>query len=112
MQTKDMPHGTVGFRFARALLDGECDKVHSMLSTDLKLEYLAQQLKQAFEKMISRSHPVNLPDVEVMDNGESGDLWLDDRAWPYLAIWTESVTATARPFGTEHLIVGLIWGRS
>ena len=112
MKTKDMPHGVVSLKFARALLEGDYDKAHCMLSAELQLEYSVMQLKKRFEHMMSIANPVDFPDdVEVMDNSELGNPSFDDEGWAYVAIWTEAVTVTVKPFGPEYFITELIWGR-
>lgn len=55
--------------------------------------------------------PAELPDVEVLDNTSLGETSLDAEGWAYVAIWTEAVTITAKPFGSDYLITELIWGR-
>jgi hypothetical protein len=79
---------------------------------NLKLEYPVPTLTQSFEQMIRRAHsPAELPGVEVLDNSFLGDASLDSEGWAYVAIWSEAVTITARPYGPDYLITELIWGR-
>ncbi len=112
MKTKDMPHGIVAFNFAEALLKGEFDKAHDMLSADLKHEYPVSHLKSSFEEMMSIADEFpDVPAVEVMDNTELHNPSLDGEGWAYVAIWTEAVTVTVKPLGQELLITELIWGR-
>jgi len=112
MGTKDTPQGIVGFKFAQALLSRDYDTARAMLSAELELEYPVPVLKQRFEEMISNAHPPSeLPDVEVMDNSGLGDASLDAEGLAYVAIWSEAVTITVKPFGADYLITDLIWGR-
>jgi hypothetical protein len=112
MATKDLPHGIVGHAFARALLTGDFDKAHDLLGVELKLEYPVSHLKKKLEQMIGRAdEPTDLPEIEVLDNGELGHLELDTEGWAYVAVWSEAVTVTVKPFGQEYLITELIWGR-
>jgi hypothetical protein len=112
METRDLPQGIVGFGFAQALLDGEYDMAHEMLSAELKVEYAVQALKQRFVDMISRAdEPSELPDIEVMNNSELGNGSGDQEGFAYVAIWSEAVAVTVRPFGSKHLITELVWGR-
>jgi hypothetical protein len=46
-----------------------------------------------------------------MDNSGLGDASLDAEGWAYVAIWSEAVTITVKPFGADYLITDLIWGR-
>ena len=109
MGTKDTPQGIVGLKFAHALLSRDYDTARAMLSAELKLENPVPVLKQCFEEMISNAHPPSeLPDVEVMDN--LGGASLDAEGWAYVAIWSEAVTITVKPFGADYLITDLIWG--
>jgi hypothetical protein len=114
METKDTPHGIVGFRFAQALLSGDHAAAHSLLSAELQHEYPESRLKEEFESMMTLANPVEeagLPDIQVMDNASLGNPSLDAEGWAYVAIWTEAVTITAKPLGDECLITELIWGR-
>jgi hypothetical protein len=112
MKTKDLPQGVVGFKFAQALFSGEYGKAPEMLNAELKLEYPEAQLKKRYEEMISRAEePAELADVEVLDNSELGHDSLDSEGWAYVAIWSEAVTVTVKPFGAEYLITELSWGR-
>jgi hypothetical protein len=112
MGTRDLPHGAVGYAFARALLEGDYDRARAMLCEELKIEYSAEQLRIRFERMLSIADPVDFPDdVLVMDNSELDHASQDDKGWAYVPIWTEAITVTVRPFGQEHLITELIWGR-
>jgi hypothetical protein len=112
VHTKDTPQGIVGLRFAEGLLAGDYETAHQLLSVDLKLQYPIAALKENFERMMSHAHaPSDVPEIEVMDNGDLGDSALDAEGWAYIPIWSEAVTITARPFGPDHLITDLIWGR-
>ncbi|MGD1105564.1 MAG: hypothetical protein ABR865_00855 [Terracidiphilus sp.] len=112
MKTKDMPHGILAFNFAEALLNGEYDKAHNLLSADLKREYSVSGLKSRFEEMMSIADEFpDVPAVVVLDNSELRNPSLDGKGWAYVAIWTEAVTVTVKPFGQELLITELIWGR-
>jgi hypothetical protein len=111
METKDLPHGIVGFNFAEALLRGEFEQAHNMLGPNLRNEYNIQGLKESFDFWIGRGHPVGLPDIEVMDNGELGNQSCDDDGWAYVAIWSEAITVTVKPIGSKYLITDLVWGR-
>jgi hypothetical protein len=117
METKDMPHGILGFMFAQALVKGEYDKAHAMLSAELKLEYPPTALKQNYEDMIDYAQPSRQPDVEVLDNSLIPDAPrpMDEEGWVYVSIfgdgWSEAVIVTVKPFGHVYLITELIWGR-
>jgi hypothetical protein len=117
MKTKDSPHGIVRFNFAQAMLAGDFDTAYDMLSWELKLKYSAEDLKKRFDDMMDlATNPVDLgetgvPEIAVLDNSEPGNSLLDDKSWAYVAIWTEAVTVTVKPFEGELLITTLEWGR-
>ena len=113
METKDTPQGIVGARFAQALLDRDFASAHTMLSPQLKLEYSVERLGQTFEQMIRRAEQPTpaFPEIDVLDNTFLGEPSFDSQGWAYVAIWSEAVTITVKPFGPEHLITELIWGR-
>jgi hypothetical protein len=114
METREMPHGIVGYEFAQALVNGEYDKAHEMLSADLKAEYPTTRLKQRYEKMASLFQLEPHTDwdwIEVMDNSDLRNEGLDAEGWAYVAIGSEAVTVTVKPFGADYLITELIWGR-
>jgi hypothetical protein len=88
-------------------------KWHSLLSAELKREYPTPRLKQRFAEMMSFADQpsTEIAEIEVMDNASLGDSSLDGEGWAYIAIWSEAITVTAAPFGADHLIIELIWGR-
>jgi hypothetical protein len=114
MKTKDMPHGIVAFKFATALLEGKYENARSMLNANLRLEYPVSLLQSTFEKMMSLASELpEFPPVMVMDNSEIElpHQSMDEKGWVYVAIWTEAVTVTVKPFGQMYLITELTWGR-
>jgi hypothetical protein len=120
METKDMPHGIVGSKFAQALIHGEFEKAHEMLSPTLRLNYSPSALKQSYDNMVEYAQPVGQPNVIVVNNfegkGESGNgKQLDADGSTCVAIegdgWCEAVTITAKQFGADYLISELDWGR-
>ena len=113
METKDTPQGIVGARFAQALLDRDFANAHTMLGPQLQQEYSVECLGHTFEQMIHRAEQPTpaFPEIDVLDNTFLGDPSFDAKGWAYVAIWSEAVTVTVKPFGPEHLITELIWGR-
>lgn len=116
METKDMPHGIVGFDFAQALVMGEFEKAHAFLSAELRSKYTAAGLKSEFESMVEYAQPFGVPYVVVVDNRPlPGISEMDAQGWAYVAIqgegWSEAVTVTVKPVGNEYLITELVWGR-
>lgn len=112
MATKDMPHGVIGFKFAQALLSRDFQHAYGMMSHELKLEYPVAALEKHFEEMIGSAHEsIELPEIEVLDNSQLGHAELDEEGWAYIAIWSEAVAVTVKPFGQDYLIMELIWGR-
>jgi hypothetical protein len=112
METKDMPHGIVGSRFAQALINGEFEKAHEMLCPALKEEYPVAALRQNYDSMVAYAQPVGKPNVFVVDNSAKEG---DAEGWAYVAIegegWSEAVIVTAKPDGPGYLISELVWGR-
>jgi hypothetical protein len=116
METKDLPHGIVGFNFANALVNGEFESAYALLSTELQLEYPVSALKREYEKMIDYMQPVSNVGVAVLNNGDlPDDSDMDSQGWAYVAIfgdcWSEAVTVTVKPFEGKYLITELSWGR-
>lgn len=116
METKDMPHGIVGFNFAQALVMGEFEKAHALLSAELQSKYTATGLKSGYEGMVEYAQPVAVPNVVVVDNRPVPEIGeMDAQGWAYVAIqgegWSEAVTVTVKPVGNKHLITELVWGR-
>ena len=116
MDTREMPHGILGFNFANALVRGEYEKAYGMLSAEVKLNYSARKLKEEYESMVAGyARPDEPITVEVLDNNSSGNPSADREGWTYVAIysegWSEAVTLTGKPFGSEFLITNLVWGR-
>jgi hypothetical protein len=112
METKDFPHGVVGFNFAQALLVGDYEMAHGMLSAELKVEYPSADLKRQFEAMMSNAdQPSEAPEIEVLDNSGLGDGSGGSEGAAYVAIWSEAVAVTVKPLGPGYLITELVWGR-
>ena len=110
MGTKDTPQGIVGLKFARSLLSGDYEKAHSLLSAELKIEYPPLNLKQSFERMMSREHGEVRDIVAVLDNTDLGESWLDadGLAWVLIGV-SGYVMITAKPFSSDFLITELIF---
>ena len=116
MDTREMPHGVLGFNFANALVQGEYEKAYGMLSAELKLNYSVAKLKEEYESMVAGyAQPGQPITVEVLDNNSLGNASADKEGWAYVAIysdgWSEAVTVTGKDFGPELLITDLVWGR-
>ena len=113
MVTRDKPQGIVGFNFAQALLTHDYEAARAMLSPELQTEYPVEGLRRQFEEMMTLANepPPDFAEIEVLDNGKLGQERLDAEGWAYVAIWSEAVTVTVKPFGAGHLITSLIWGR-
>ena len=112
METKATPQGSVGLKFARALLSGDYENAHLLLSAELKIEYPHMNLKRSFELMMSREHaPDEVRDiVSVLDNTDVGESRLDADGWACVLIGTCGyVMITAKPFGSDFLITELAW---
>ena len=116
METKDLPHGIVGFNFANALVKGEFEAAHSFLSPELRLKYSPSALKREYDSMIEYMQPVaNVGVVVVNNRSMPGEQDMDAEGWAYVSIegegWSEAVVVTVRAFESEYLIAELIWGR-
>jgi len=116
MDTREMPHGVLGFNFANSLVRGEYEKAFGMLSAELKINYSVAKLKEGYESMVAGYAQPDKPiTVEVLDNNSLGNPSADKEGWAYVAIygegWSEAVTVTGKAFGPEYLITNLVWGR-
>ena len=108
METKDLPHGIVGFKFAQALYEGDYHRAHVFLSPELKLQYSVEGLQNEFEDMMSIADPA-FSGVVVMDNCRHPEM--DTQGWAYVAISTEAVVVTVKLLENQYLITDLEWGR-
>ena len=113
MRTRDTPQGIVGFKFVQALLNRDYDTARAMLSAELQAEYPVAGLQRQFEEIMTlvNEPSSDLAKIEVLDNSGLGHASLDAAGWAYVAIWSEAVTVTVKPFGGEFLITDLSWGR-
>jgi hypothetical protein len=109
------PHAEVADQFARAIVAGDFEAAHRLLTPDLRLRVSPAGLKATFEKMIDYGDgPIT--HVEVMNTLEEWPARKDgDVRWAYAAMsgdsFCEAVTVVVARYGSELLIRELDWGR-
>ena len=111
------PQEIVGLAFARALVAGEYEAAHAMLSSSLQATTSATQLQAEFERMIDYFNSPPGP-VEV---SATMDEWPDkqpaDVGWVYVAIGdenkteSEAVAVVVTQEQGKSVIREITWGR-
>jgi hypothetical protein len=110
------PHGRVALAFARALVAGEFEKAHQMLSPPLRDEFPPARLKQEYQDMFSYAGETGATDFDVIGASQE---WLEkesDVGWAYASIsgpnrviggaWIEAVAVIVEDNDGQMLIRG------
>lgn len=101
--------------FGEALMDGDYESAHSMLSNTLKSKYSKNKLQKTLEKMIANGDG----DITSADVVNTMDDWPGkkeyDLGWAYLALtgngFSEAVTVVISREFSEMVIRDIEWGR-
>ena len=124
LEPRNTPQGILGIAFARALIVGEYDLAHNMLSAPLQAALPPAQLKKEFESMIEYggSPPDFVDVITILDDWPAKKV--DDIGWAYVAIngdgyagegsagrYSEAVTVVVMQEHTKHVIREIQWGR-
>ena len=114
-QGASTPHGIVATSFAQALIDGDFDRAHGLLTEAARVTWLSEVLRTSYEEMTEyfESPPTKVHVTMTMEN------WPDRRptdvGWAYASIEGESeleaVTVIVAVEGGHHLIRDIEWGR-
>jgi hypothetical protein len=109
------PHGKAAAEFANALVKGDFDRAHAMMSSSARLEWTAAALGEAYGAMVEyfEAPPTLVQVVEVMSDWPgkvAGDV-----GWAYAAIVgddaSEAVIVVVCSEGGKPLIRTIEWGR-
>jgi hypothetical protein len=109
------PQGRIASEFAKALVAGNFDQAHKMLSSAAKRDWDPGKLRTRYLKMVGYfESPPNF--VEVMEAmSEAEDKEPLDVGWAYAAIMgegeSEAVAVVVSSEGGKHLIRSITWGR-
>ena len=115
MDAQKTPHGKAAHEFATALVAGQFERAHQMLSTSAMGEWSASSLQETYTKMVEYfgSPPSFVQVMEVMT--EWPDKMPGDVGWAYAAIAgegeSEAVTVIVASEGGKHVIRSILWGR-
>jgi hypothetical protein len=112
MDPQQTPQGKIAFEFAKALVAGNFDQAHGMLSSDAKAKWDVATLRSRYLKMVGYfPSPPNF--VQVMEAMPANDP--HDVGWAYAAIIGdgegEAVAVVVSSEGGKHLIRSIVWGR-
>lgn len=117
MDHHQTPHGRIAREFANALVAGNFDQAHGMLSSAAKAEWGPEKLKAAFHQMLEycESPPNFVQVMEVMTEWQYPAMQPNDVGWAYAAIagddWSEAVTVIVSSEGGRDVIRNIEWGR-
>ena len=115
MDAQQTPHGNAALEFAAALIAGQFERAHKMLSTSAIREWSASSLQEAYTKMVEYfgSPPSFVQVVQAMT--EWPGKMPGDVGWAYAAIAgegeSEAVTVVVASEGGKHVIRSIEWGR-
>jgi hypothetical protein len=112
---KPTPHGQVAAAFARALVDGDFDKAHGLLTSKARKDWPAGDLRRSFQEMIEY---LESPPTRVQVTNEMSD-WPGrqpgDIGWAYASIeaedGAEAVTVVVASEDGRPLVRSIEWGR-
>lgn len=101
--------------FAEALTGGDYDAAHTMLSPDLKRQYSAEALGQAYEEMVGYGESPASVDGYVHTMEDWPDKQSADLGWAYVSIsgddYAEAVTVVVSVVDDTLAIRSIEWGR-
>lgn len=119
VQTQDSPDMTdeieFAATFARAIVDGDSNAAHEMLSADLGLALAATDLLSQFETLAEDMGGVTGVGTPMVILQEWPDMSPSDRAMIYVPlegdVFSEAVTVTVSASDDVLCISGIEWGR-
>lgn len=115
MEPRDSDQGKVALKFAKALVTGDYDTAHKMLSAELREQLSLSELQKTYEKMIEygRSSPYFIDVMSILDDWSSKQK--EDIGWAYVAIsgdgYGEAVSVVVTQEDEKSLIREIEWGR-
>jgi hypothetical protein len=115
MDPNETPHGRIASEFAHALVAGNFNQAHGMLSSMAKSEWDLDKLRTTYLEMVEYfdSPPTFVQVMEAMT--EWPDKQPSDVGWAYAAIAgegeSEALTVVVSSEGGRHLIRSIEWGR-
>ncbi len=114
MEDQETPYGQVALQFATALLNGQFDEAHALLSASIREEWTPAVLQETYESMVEY---FEIPPDEVLTEVDTTMPGLKpDSAWVYVAINAEgngeAVTVIVGNEYGRYLIQDIVeWGR-
>ena len=115
MDPGQTPHGRVAATFALALVAGDFDQAHGMLTSTAKRRWELATLRTTFLEMVEyfETPPNHVEVMETMTEWPAREP--SDVGWAYAAISSESeseaVTVVVSSEGGRHLIRSIEWYR-
>lgn len=115
MDPYQTPHGRIALEFAQALVAGDFNQAHGLLSLKAKAEWDPATLRSTYLKMVEYfgSPPTFVQVIEAMTEWPGKEP--HDVGWAYAAIAgqgeSEAVTVVVTSQGGKHLIRSIEWGR-
>lgn len=114
MEDQETPYGHVALKFSTALLNGQFDEAHALLSASIREEWNPSVLQETYESMVEYFEmPPN--EVEVQGIDTEMPYLKSDSAWVYVSIIGEgngeAVTVIVGNEYGRYLIQDIQWGR-
>jgi hypothetical protein len=115
MEPRDSDQGKIALKFANALVSGDYETAHKMLSAALREKLSLSKLQETYEAMIEygNSPPDFIDVMNILDNWSSKQN--EDIGWAYVAIsgdgYGEAVSVVVSQEDEKNLIRDIEWGR-
>jgi hypothetical protein len=118
MRKRDTPAGILGVQFANAVVSGDFQAAHSMLSSALRATLSPEEIKREFDEMTNCPEPWTADKISLFDGKLEDDE--DDEMftnWAYVSIsgeggqYNEAVTVTVERENQRTVIASVEWGR-
>lgn len=114
---REATYAKLAVRFANALVAGDFDQAHTLLSAELRSGLTPSSLRETYETMIGYGDgpPTNVELIVTMEQWQLPEQRPTDLGWAYVAIagtgYSEAVTVIVENAGGETAIRYLEWGR-
>jgi hypothetical protein len=113
----DAPYAQLALQFAHALVAGDFDQAHALMSLELRTTLSLDRLREEFNRMIEYGDapPTDVELIVTMEQWQLPEQRSTDLGWAYVAIagpgYSEAITVIVEDAGGGSAIRYLEWGR-
>ncbi|MBD2231308.1 hypothetical protein [Phormidium tenue] len=114
---REATYAKLAVRFANALVAGDFDQAHTLLSAELRSGLTPSSLREIYEAMVEYGDgsPTDVELIVTMEQWQLPEQHPTDLGWAYVAIagdsYSEAVTVIVENIDGEPAIRHLEWGR-